>query len=95
MNFTPIKFYLVVLCSPEVIPGSKFLIAVQNGKEIESRDNLDAFADKFDKYLYIEIFVEQGLVFVPIFIVQVVWFIVPAAKANDVKSIYRHFKYSR
>ena len=72
MNFTPIKFYLVVLCSPKVIPGSKFLVAIQNGKEIESRDNLDAFADKFDKYLYIEIFVEQGLVFVPIFIVQVV-----------------------
>ena len=35
-----------------------------------------------------EIFVEQGLVSVHIFIVQVVLFGIPAAIANDVKSIH-------
>jgi len=71
-----------------VIPVKYILVAVQKCKENELRDNLDAFADKFDRDLLIEIFVEQGLVSVPIFIVQVVLFVVPDAIANDVKSIH-------
>jgi len=56
-----------------VIPVKYILIAIQKDKEIELRDNLDAFADKFDRdLLLIEIFIKQGLVSVPIFIVQVV-----------------------
>ena len=55
-----------------VILVKYILIAIQKGKEIELQDNLDAFADKFDWNLLIEIFIEQGLVSVPIFIVQVV-----------------------
>ena len=45
-----------------VVPVKHILVAVQKGKAIELRDNLDAFADKFDRALLIEIFVEQGLV---------------------------------
>jgi len=55
-----------------VILVKYILIAIQKGKEIKLQDNLDAFADKFDWDLLIEIFIEQGLVSVPIFIVQVV-----------------------
>jgi len=40
-----------------------------------------------------EIFVEQGLVSVPIFIVQIVWFVVSAAIANDIKSIHTGISY--
>ena len=58
------------------------------GKAIVLRDSLYAFADKFDRDLLIEIFVEQGLVSVHIFIVQVVLFMVLATIANDIKSIH-------
>ena len=55
------------------------LVATQKDKAIELRDKLDDFAKIFDRDLLIEIRVEQGLVSVPIFIVQVVWFMVSAA----------------
>ena len=71
-----------------VVPVKYILVAVQKWKENELWDNLDAFADKFDQDLLIEIFVEQGLVSVPIFIVQVVLFIVLATIANDIKFIH-------
>ena len=71
-----------------VIPVKYILVAIQKCKENELRDNLDAFADKFDRDLLIEIFVEQGLVSVHIFIVQVVLFMVLATIANDIKSIH-------
>ena len=64
-----------------VVPVKHILIAVQKGKAIELRDNLDAFTDKFDQALHRA---RSGL----LFIVQVVWFMVPATIANDVKSIH-------
>ena len=63
-------------------------ITTQRGKAIELWDNLDAFVNKFNWDFLIKIFVEQGLVSVSIFIVQVVWFIVLAIIANNIKSIY-------
>ena len=71
-----------------VIPVKYILVAIQKCKENELRDNLDAFADKFDRDLLIEIFVEQDLVSMHIFIVQVVLFMVLATIANDIKSIH-------
>ena len=71
-----------------VVPVKYILVAVQKCKENELRDNLDAFVDKFNRDLLIEIFVEQGLVSVHIFIVQVVLFMVLATIANDIKSIH-------
>jgi len=37
----------------------------QKEKAIELKDKLDAFKDKFDRNLVIDIRVEQGLVFIP------------------------------
>ena len=70
-----------------VAPVKYILVAAQKGKAIELRDKLDAFADKFDRDLLIEIRVGQGLASVPIFIVQVVWLVVPDAIANNVANI--------
>ena len=55
-----------------MIPVNYILVAAQKDKAIELRDKLDDFAKIFDRDLLIEIRVEQGLVSVPIFIVQVV-----------------------
>ena len=60
------------------------LIATQKDKAIELWDKLDDFTKIFDWDLLIEIWVEQGLVSVPIFIVQVVWFMVSAAMVATV-----------
>ena len=62
-----------------MVPVKYILVSAQKRKAIELQDNLDAFTDKFDQDLLIEIFVEQGLLSLPIFIVQVVWFMVSAA----------------
>ena len=62
-----------------MIPVNYILIATQKDKAIELQDKLDDFAKIFNWDLLIEIWVEQGLVSVPIFIVQVVWFMVSAA----------------
>ena len=55
-----------------MVPVKYILVSAQKRKAIELQDNLDAFTDKFDRDLLIEIFVEQGLLSLPIFIVQVV-----------------------
>ena len=62
-----------------MIPVNYILVAIQKDKAIELQDKLDDFAKIFNWDLLIEIWVEQGLVSVPIFIVQVVWFMVSAA----------------
>ena len=67
-----------------VISVKYILIATQKDKVIELRDKLDDFTKIFDWDLLIEIWVEQVLVSVPIFIVQVVWFIVSAAIVTTV-----------
>ena len=55
-----------------MVPVKYILVAAQKDKVIELREKLDAFVDNFDRDLLIEILVVQGLVSVPIFIVQVV-----------------------
>ena len=64
------------------------LVAAQKDKAIELREKLDDFAERFRTDVLLDLRVEQGLVSVAIFIVQVVWFVVPVAIANDVKSIH-------
>ena len=64
------------------------LVAAQKDKAIELRKKLDDFAEIFRTDILLDLRVEQGLVSVAIFIVQVVWFVVPVAIANDVKSIH-------
>ena len=67
-----------------VISVKNILVATQKDKAIELQDKLDNFMKIFDWDLLIEIWVEQGLVSVPIFIVQVVWFMVSAAMVATV-----------
>ena len=55
-----------------MVPVKYILVAAQKDKVIELRDNLNDFAKRFDRDLLIELRVEQGLVSVPVFIVQVV-----------------------
>jgi len=45
-----------------VVPVKYILVAAQKDKVIELREKLDAFVDKFDRDLLIEIRVEQGVV---------------------------------
>ena len=67
-----------------VISVKYILVATQKDKAIELQDKLDDFTKIFEWDLLIEIWVEQGLVSVPIFIVQVVWFMVSAAMVATV-----------
>jgi len=46
-------------------PVKYIFVDSQKEKAIELKDKLDAFKDKFDRNLVIDIRVEQGLVFVP------------------------------
>ena len=47
------------------------LVAAQKDKVIELREKLDDFAERFRTDVLLDLRVEQGLVSVPIFIVQV------------------------
>ena len=67
-----------------VISVKYMLIAIQKNKVIELQDKLDDFTKIFDQDLLIKIWVEQGLVSMPIFIVQVVWFMISAAMVATV-----------
>ena len=67
-----------------VISVKNILVATQKDKAIELWDKLDNFMKIFDWDLLIEIWVEQGLLSMLIFIVQVVWFMVSAAMVATV-----------
>jgi len=51
-------------------------------KVIELRDKLDGFKDRFIVDLAIEMRIKQGLVFVSILIVRLVWFVITDAIAH-------------
>ena len=74
--------------SESMVLAKYILVAAQKDKAIELRKKLDDFAERFRTDVLLDLRVEQGLVSVPILIVQVVWFVVPVAIANDVKSIH-------
>jgi len=70
-----------------VVPVKYILVAAQTDKAIELRGKIDDFTERFITDVLSHIRVEQGLVSVPISIVQLVWFVIPDAIANLVANI--------
>ena len=70
-----------------VVPVKSILVAAQTDKAIELRGKIDDFTERFITDVLSHIRVEQGLVSVPISIVQLVWFVIPDAIANLVANI--------
>jgi len=70
-----------------VVPVKYILVATQMDKAIKLRGKIDDFTDRFITDVLSHIRVEQGLVSVPISIVQLVWFVIPDAIANFVANI--------
>jgi len=56
-------------------------------KAIELQGKIDDFAERFITDILLHIRVEQGLVSMPISIVQLVWFVIPDAIANLIANI--------
>ena len=70
-----------------VVPVKYILVAAQTDKAIELRGKIDDFTEIFITDVLSHIRAEQGLVSVPISIVQLVWFVIPDAIANLVANI--------
>ena len=70
-----------------VILVKSIFIATQMDKAIELQGKIDDFAERFITDILLHIRVEQGLVSMPISIVQLVWFVIPDAIANLIANI--------
>ena len=70
------------------VPGQYILVAAQKEKATELQGKLDSFKDRFMVEFTIDMRVEQGRSLHLILIFQLVWFIVSAAIADNVKSVH-------
>ena len=63
--YVSIHLHLSEFVADWLAPVKYIFVDSQKEKAIELKDKLDAFKDKFDRNLAIDIRVEQGLVFIP------------------------------